>query len=184
MMRNLLFLLAFCALFACSESPTKEPLTSEASEKSSSVLSGMTELDLSPYTSFTAMMVPDKSRSGVDASVEVDEASGFVHIHAGKKFRITLRQEPTTLEDIKQELAHDLMWNNEVSGSDEHSIIIKKTLPDGSMEQFHFATVLPGVGSNVVLKSDPMGEFTLKDVERMIYCAQSLKTSDGLALTQ
>jgi hypothetical protein len=62
-------------------------------------------------------------------------------------------------------------------------MIITRALPDGSMEQHHFASVLPGVGGNIILRSDPMGDFSKKDIDRMLHSALTLKTETGLALT-
>lgn len=185
MVRLHILLVFVIALTACStDRPVNVKESTSAETQKSEPNKGMQALDLSEYSDFADIMVPDKSRSGVDASVSVDDVTGFMHVRAGKRFQMIIREEPTSLEDIKQELQNDLMWRNTISEHDENSIIIEKTLPDGSMGQYHFATVLNGAGSNVVLRSDPMGEFSKKDIERMLFSANTIRSIDGLALVE
>ncbi|NNC83011.1 MAG: hypothetical protein HKN79_05490 [Flavobacteriales bacterium] len=185
MMRSTIAILAFLTLFACGTSSEKEQVSEEVvAEEAPKPVKGLTTLDLSAHGPFSEMMVPDKSGSGVDAQVEFDDVTGYLNIRVGKRFQMLIREEPTSLKDIRGQLSDDLMWQNEILAEDEQSLLLKKSLPDGTMEQFHFAAVLAGVGSNVVLQSDPMGEFTQADIERMLYCAKTLKGSNGLALAQ
>ncbi len=182
-MRESILLLMILVLFACNIGAPELSVEVAKTDPPSSN-EGLSPLNLSDYGDFKEIMVPNRNRSGVDASAMMDDLSGYVTITAGKGFRILLREEPTTLEDIKQELENDLMWSNDVEPHDEHSIVIERSLPDGSMTNFHFAAVLPGVGSNIVLRSDPMSEFTEKQVKRMLSSAMTLTSAEGLALAK
>jgi len=182
-MRESILLFIILSLFACNTG-TPDSSVEVAATETPSISEGLSPLNLSEYGGFKEIMVPNRNRSGVDASAMMDDLSGYVTITAGKGFRMLLREEPTTLEDIKQELENDLMWSNDVETHDEHSIFIERTLPDGSMTTFHFAAVLPGVGSNIVLRSDPMSEFTEKQVKRMLSSAMTMTSTEGLALAK
>jgi hypothetical protein len=150
---------------------------------SASKQDALTPIDLTDYGPLVRIEVPNRSIQGVDATVTMDELSGFLAIRAGKNFQLVLREEPTTLEDIRQEIENEMMWQNSVTAFEDHSIIIERSLPDGSMAQHHFVSVLPGIGVNIVVRSDPMGEFSKKDVDRMLRSALTLETETGLAVS-
>jgi len=168
-------------LISCSESGTDSTI-SNAEVPATTKQEAMVALDLSEFVPLVEISVPDRSQQGVDPSVAMDELSGYITISAGKNFQMVVREEPTTLEDIRQELENEMMWTNTITPIEGHSMVIERALPDGSMAQHHFASVLPGVGGNIILRSDPMGEFSKKDVDRMLNSALTLKTETGLAL--
>lgn len=107
--------------------------------------------------------------------------TGFLDIRAGKGFQMVLREEPLAMEDIRMEMEHDLMWQNTIEDITAESILIQKTLPDGSQSHYHFVTVLPGRDGNVIMRSNPMGEFTKSQAELMLASAETFTYADELA---
>ncbi len=148
-MRNSIILIMGIALISCSESDSSQSVSDSGATSPTEVRKEpMVALDLSTFRPLVEISVPDRSQQGVDPTVNLDELSGYLTISAGKNFQIILREEPTTLEDIRQEIENEMMWENAITPIEEHSMIITRALPDGSMEQHHFASVLPGVGGN------------------------------------
>lgn len=183
MMRYSILIPLCLTLIACSESmPDRTADDVIPSSTSTATLEVLVPIDLTAYGPLVQIDVPDRSKQGVDATVTMDDLSGYLAIRAGKNFQLLLREEPTTLEDIRQEIENEMMWQNTITTFEDHSMIIERSLPDGSMAQHHFASVLPGVGANIIVRSDPMGEFSKKDVGRMLRSALTLQTETGLAL--
>lgn len=182
MMRYSILYILMLGLIACGTGDTIPQSEVKAETVPEVTLKGHVELDLSEFGDYDYMMVPGRSRSGVDPKALLDELNGYVTITAGKGFRMILREEPTTLKDIGQELSQDLMWTNELIPQNEHSVLIHRSLPDGSLSTYHFAAVIPAAGMNIVLRSDPMIEFNQKQAERMLQSAMTLTTGAGIAL--
>ena len=180
---SILFILGL-TLIACSESMpdrTADDVITKATPAAKQ--EALVPIDLTEFGPLVRIDVPDRSKQGVDPTVTMDELSGFLAISAGKNFQLILREEPTTLEDIRQEIENEMMWKNSITPFEEHSMIIERSLPDGSMAQHHFASVLPGIGSNIIVRSDPMGEFSKKDIDRMLRSALTFQTETGLAIS-
>lgn len=180
----MLMFMGLALMLSCAEKKEGSGTLTEAPKTTSEASPERVALDLSPYGNLDHIMVPARKRQGVDASVTVDDMSGHVLISAGKNFQIILREEPSTLEDVRQEMANELMWSNEIISSDDIGMLIKRSLPDGSMSQYHFAAVMEGASSNVLMRSDPMGEFSEKEASTMLACAKTLNLSSPMAINQ
>lgn len=167
-------IVATLLLNACSLEPN-DTQSKESAAVDSATPKGMVTVDLSPYGLDARMVVPGRQRTGVDPSVMLDENTSHLRVRSGKSYNVVLREEPTDMEMIKEDLTQDLMFTNEILSDDGHSILYKRSLPDGSMALFHFATVVDDGQRRVVLKSDALGEYSQPQAERMRESSLSLK---------
>ena len=178
-MKSAPLMLGLMLTVSCTESIKVTPAAVNDTAQSTPS-ADMVTLDLSAHGNLKEMSVPARKSQGVDPSISIDDVTGYVSVTIGRGFQLLIREEPTSLQDIRQEMENEMMWENKILASDSESMLIERSLPDGSMSQYHFTAVMASAGSNIVLRSNPMGEFNQKQAERMLECAKTLTISTDL----
>jgi len=178
MRRLVLAAIAAATLVACSQQATVE--NTAPSESKADEFAGMTVVDLSPHGLPGEIMVPDKSKTGVDPTIIYDDMTSHINIMAGKNYNIFIREEDMSLDLVKSDLEGDLMFKNEIVEETGSSLLIKRNLPDGTGAYFHFAAMVNESPNTVFMKSNDLGKFTESQARKMMQSALTLKTTEML----
>lgn len=141
-------------------------------------MEGMKEKDLSEHGFDLSIMVPEKDpNKGIrPAKFELDER-GRLQVKAGKGFGMSILEgAPLQDMDAKKE---DIKNMNQALETDfvkeeEGLLIYKHAIPGSEKEMFHFFLVHEVDGMDYVIESLAEGEFTEKQVKRMIESAKTL----------
>jgi hypothetical protein len=172
--------IAASTLTACSEQQSVQEVA-VVEQTTTAETSGMMSVDLSEHGLPAELMVPDKSKTGVDPTITVDDVTSIVNIRCGKNYNVMMREEDMSMDLIKSDLEGDIMFTNDIILETDNSIVYKQTTPDGSNELYHFASVIDDGTSIVFARSFDMGQYSKLQAERMMKSAMTLKMMNPLA---
>jgi|GEM_PF-3701819 len=86
-MRRLITATCLVALLAsCSQETVS--IEQKADVQENALPKGMVEVDLTKYGIGAQLMVPGKSRTGVDPTISLDEVTSHVNIRSGKNYNV------------------------------------------------------------------------------------------------
>lgn len=166
---HILFLISGLLLFSCGDDKT----TSNNDQTGDSLLPHHMIVDLSPYGFLATIQIPDTT-IGLP---ELNETNwGALEIRVGRNYGISIQSGEGNMELLKKDLKEDLVFTNEIIAETPNSIIYKKTIKNTDIKPlyhfFYFDTI---DGYIVEIKSLELEEYTLKDVEKMLESAKTLR---------
>jgi len=148
-------------------------------------LDGLIAFDMSMSGLDATMFLPDRSTQGVDPSLQLDDITAIYTLKVGRGFAMTIREENRSLDGIKADWERDMVWRHEIISEDAETIIVKRSLPGGDMEHYHFVMSKPSDQAPILMRSDAMQEFSLSQVERMLNSARTFQwNTEPIALVQ
>lgn len=176
--------LSLVLISACASREDVE-LVNEPMQAQESSTAGLVAFDMGASGMDATIYVPDRSTRGVDPSLHLDEITAIYTLNVGKGFAMTIREEERSLESFQEDWDRDPVWQYEVVSEDSESIIIRRSLPNGEMAHHHFVMSRPNGMHPILMRSDPMKEFSLAQVERMLGSAKTFEwKAQPLALEQ
>jgi len=103
--------------------------------------------------------------------IDMNSATGELHIHLGDQFWIVASQEKTDMTAIKSAIQEDMLFTSRVVEETNNSILVERILPDGTT---YDRSVNDIGGKPYIFKTSEEGEFSIESVNRMKYAISSV----------
>jgi len=111
--------------------------------------------------------------------LKMNHATGEMYVMLGHDFRLVALAERVSREQLQTEIADDGMFTNRVESEQEGVIIYQQYLPTGESWYFQVIGQARVGGQDYLFRSEPMGEYTLQQAERM---ASAIRRLSGTAI--
>lgn len=150
----------------------------DENEKEKTASADMKKVDMSQKGLRATIQVPKKDpQKGIRPAEFERDQRGRLTIKAGKNFGISILEGPPIMS--MEEKKEDIRTMNQALETDfieekEGLLIYKYGVPGSDKEMFHFYMVRESDGKQYVIESLSSGEFSRKQVDRMIRSAKSL----------
>lgn len=175
-MRRLSFLFVPILLtaIACENAETKQKDSeqSEAVQNKTEINEGFESRDLNEFDLEAEIQLP---KGGTPITIK-NEPTGDIAFSDGKHFKFLITPFGFTLEELKEELKSDLVY--EINYIEEQSdyVVFEKTIPDSDVEkEIHFIMVKEFGGEYYEIKSSSEGIFKKHHIDKMLQSAKSFK---------
>lgn len=165
-------LMLIVIVFACNNSAdTNENSDDAAVATEAADIEGFESQDLSEYGIDANIQLPS---TGSPISIN-SSPSGDLVINDGKNFNMMITPYGFTLEELKEELDNDLVYDINYLEEEADYIVYEKTIPDSDVEkEVHFIMVKDYNGDPYEIKSSAEGSFKKHHIDKMIQAAKSL----------
>ncbi|MFN8698831.1 MAG: hypothetical protein ACK500_09205 [Flavobacteriales bacterium] len=113
-----------------------------------------------------------------DSEIRLIPANGELWISIGPSFRLSAIEQESDLKALLESTMHEGIFTNKIVAEDERTIVYQQFLPGGE-EWFYQVIGTATLGEvSYTFRSDPMGEYTLEDAQRMATAIRSVFTFD------
>ena len=109
--------------------------------------------------------------------INMNEATGDLHIHVGENFWIVASLEKTDMQTIKTSINEDMLFTSRVIEETNSSILFQRLLPDGSEYDYNFRSICEIGGKPYIFRTSEEGEFSMESVNRMKHAISSIQHS-------
>jgi hypothetical protein len=125
-----------------------------------------------------AVFLPKDMMIVNDADIRFVPAKGELVIGIGPAFRLVVIEQESDLKTLLDSTEDEGIFTFKIVDEDDHAIVYQQLLPGGK-EWFYqvIGKATPGKAS-YTFRSDPMGEYTLEDAQRMADAIRSISTRD------
>lgn len=110
-----------------------------------------------------------------ELKMDYNHSFGLAEIRIGKKLDITISRDDLSLAQIKQDLHADQLFTYKFLESGEDQLFYQAVLPTGEEYYYHYAAVEVVEGDQYLIRTNPLGEFTKRDIELLIESVESLE---------
>ncbi len=118
------------------------------------------------------LMVPEENvkKQVPPPEVEFNPSTSKMRIRVGESFQLSLKQvDPRPIEDVKADLKNlQQAYEFKFLKESNDMLLYRKVIPNSDLKYFHFYKVKEVDGKPYVVRSLKEGEFTRKQVERML----------------
>lgn len=167
----LIFFSASCIFFASCSTDAKDELRNE---KSSGVLSeefySLSEVGLP-----LKMKLPGELLEINTPEIVYNSSFGQSEIRIGDRLDISVSQDDLTMGQIKSDLNADQLFSYKFLDCGEDQLFYQAVLPTGEAYYFHFAASIMLEGERYLIRTNPISEFTKKDIELLIEAVNSIE---------
>jgi hypothetical protein len=163
-MKNTLLLVPFVLLAACGDGKK------EAAEQMAIPESAAPSLvvDLRPYDVPFSLDLGDPATLGADsADVKWNEEFGWVEVHAGDRFAVTISEEPADMARLKADLDRDMLQKHSIIEDGPDVLVYRSKFPDADLVFVHFVRAVTVDGRSFLVQDAQGGRFTEADIARM-----------------
>lgn len=125
-----------------------------------------------------AIVLPKDMMIVNDSEIRLLPANGELCISIGPSFRLTAIEQVSDLKTLLESTSDEGIFTNKIVAEDERTILYQQFLPGGE-EWFYQVIGTASLGeASYTFRSDPMGEYTLEDAQRMAAAIRSVFTFD------
>jgi hypothetical protein len=166
-------LMASLFLFSCGGTTETKEESNNTEELSTESYEGMTEVNLSEFGLEATIQIPDESKG----KAEITETSfGSIQIVVGQNYGIEIVPFGLSIDEKKEELAGDLVYNVEYLTENPTLIEFKRTIKESDVEEeYHFFMSKELNGEVYEIKSISEMSFKKFALKSMVNSAKSLK---------
>ncbi len=166
-------LIASLFLFSCGGTAETKEESNSTEELSAESYEGMTEISLSEFGLEATIQIPDESKG----KAEITETSfGSIQIVVGKNYGIEIVPFGLSIDEKKEELAGDLVYNVEYLTENPNLIEYKRTIKESDVEEeYQFFMNKELNGEVYEIKSISEMSFKKFALKSMVNSAKSLK---------
>lgn len=110
-------------------------------------------------------------------SIQLNNATGDLHIQCGEQFWIIASMEKTDLAKIKSTLGEDMLFTSKIIEETNNSLLYQRNLPDGAAYDYNFRSICELGEKSYTFRTCEEGEFSLENVNRMKSVIASVRQS-------
>jgi hypothetical protein len=110
--------------------------------------------------------------------IEYNSSFGQTEIKIGERFHIAISQDDLSIRQIKSDLNSDQLFTYSFLDCGEDQLFYQAMLPTGESYYFHFAASLSLDGERYLVRTDPISEFTKRDIELLIEAVNSIELEE------
>lgn len=170
-MKKLYFLVASVALFF--QSCTNDSATVQIEDNQKEV--GSDSLFLVRQGPFNfSLLLPKKDLGSNLPMIVFKENTGELVVAIGTDFSFKVTQEIRTIEQIQNQLNTSEVFKNEIIESNDHSVLSRRYLPDGTHVGYHYSQLIKGPKGDYYAESDPLVSFNLEQAKKLQKAMKSI----------
>jgi hypothetical protein len=110
-------------------------------------------------------------------SIQLNSATGDLHIQCGDQFWIIASLEKTDVATIKTQLNEDMLFTSKIVEETNNSLLYQRTLPDGAEYDYNYRSICELGGKAITFRTSEEGEFSLESVNRMKSAISTVRQS-------
>jgi hypothetical protein len=157
-----------------------------ACQHESSKQAAQAELQLNPNDSvFTVndggytfrIILPKDIMIANAAVIQLNSATGDLHIQCGEQFWIVASLEKTDMAGIKTTINEDMLFTSKIIEETNNSLLYQRLLPDGAAYDYNYRSICDVAGKSYTFRTSEEGEFSLESVNRMKASISSVRES-------
>jgi hypothetical protein len=92
---------------------------------------------------------------------------GQIEVNCGEAIQLRISEEMLSLEELKNELLEDQLFTYKFEQESATELVYLTVLPDGSEISYQYMKLANLAGKSFLIRTEPMGEYTLQNVEIM-----------------
>lgn len=124
-----------------------------------------------------SILLPKDLMINDQPQLRFNQATGQMQVFLGREFRLVAVAERVSRSQIEAELMDDGIFTNRIESEKDGIIIYQQFLPTGEPWYFQVIGKVRAGGREYLFRSDPVGEYTLFQAERMAAAVRRL--ADG-----
>lgn len=160
-------------LSACEQSSSNQSSAS-AADSSNDSLFMVTE---GPFA--FSILLPKDLMISDSTLLRFMPSTGEMVIQIGEGFRLLVREESSSLQQLLEESASSGVFTNQPVEQDDQVVIYQQFLPTGEAWYYQVAGVVRHESKAYSVRSDPMGEFTLFEARQMAEAIRGISAPDA-----
>lgn len=98
---------------------------------------------------------------------EYNPMFGQIEFGSGERFQILISEERLSIAELKAELEEDLLFKYKFESENDSELLYLTILPDGTELSYQYMKLLNLQEKSFLIRSEPMGEYSLQNVELM-----------------
>lgn len=107
---------------------------------------------------------------------EYNAMFGQIEFGSGERFQILISEESISIAELKAELEEDLLFKYKFESENDSELLYLTILPDGTELSYQFMKKIDLQGKSFLIRSQPMGEYSLQNVELMKSVISGIET--------
>ena len=121
------------------------------------------------------MRLPEEMIKDQSPEITYNSSFGQVEVKLGERMHFSLSQDDLTVRQMKSDLNSDQLFSYKFLECGEDQLFYQAVLPTGEAYYFHFAASVLLGGERYLLRTDPIGEFTKRDIELLMEAVNSIE---------